>query len=62
VKNIATYEVDRLSPAQCMERRLERDLKLAPRMMLPTTPCALGVYVEQLLTAAEQEVCNAATD
>ena len=62
MKTTPTYEIDHLSHAELMERRLESDLKLAPRMLLPKTASEMGVYVEQLLSAAEEEVCNRATD
>jgi hypothetical protein len=62
MKNVPAYEIDRLSHAQLLERRLETQLKLAPRMFLPTTASDMGVYVEELLSAAEEEVCNRATD
>jgi hypothetical protein len=62
MKNMPTYEIDRLSPAELLDRRLETELKLAPRMSLPATSTDLGIYVEELLSSAEEEVCNRATD
>ena len=62
MKNMPTYEIDRLSHAQMLDRRLEAELKLVPRMILPATTTDLGIYMEELLTSAEEEVCNRATD
>ena len=62
MKMAHTYEIDHLSHAELTERHLETQLKLAPRMFLPTTACEMVVYVEELLSAAEEEVCNRATD
>jgi hypothetical protein len=62
MKNVPTYEIDRLSHSQMLDRRLETELKLAQRMSLPVTSTDLGIYVEQLLSSVEEEVCKRATD